>query len=701
MERITIKKIAISLFATLGILTAASAQDDSRWQFSIEQPVPTRQVHLDFHTSEHIEGIGESFDKKQFQEAIKLAHLNQINIFAKGHHSWSYFPTEVGYQHPHLDFDLLGAQIEACHEIGVVCPIYFTIGWSENDAIRHPEWCIREKDGKIAMSSPDADLLAKPTDSKPFGGWRGLCATATGEYHQYILKSLEEICKKYEVDGFWLDIYHTRGGCYCESCTKRMVKEGVDINDAAAVERSTARSLKAHMGEVRDLVYKYHPKATVYFNSATHVKDNGLFTERLFDLNTQQEIEDLPTAWGGYDKLPIESKYHLQNGVSAVAMSGKFHTWWGEFGGFKHPDAILYESAAMIAFGASCNFGDQLHPCGAMDMSTYKNIGKAYEYVEKIEDYGPGGRPASRLGLWITLGNSADFGCSNMLLEMQYDFALANRNNLNDYEVIVMPSRGLSSQEDVDAINEWIAAGGKMIVFAEGALSADYSKLNFNVGGEYKGYSEYDADYTVIKSDELSEDVVMTPFLNSQTSVRIEPTSGEVMATIRDPYFSRTYEHFSSHQRTPYKLDDNGYAAIIREGNVIYITHPYDRMYYTSGMRMQRQIFQNALDLLYTKPMLKVNGMQSCGRVSLLKQDAKDRYVAHLLYAPALQRGDVCVIEDLPEVSGVTVEFDVPEKVKSVVSIPSGKRLRFKRSGSKVIVNIPTFSMHTAIVFNY
>ena len=50
-------------------------------------------------------------------------HVNQINIFAKCHHGWSYYPTQVGQTHPNLKFDLLGAQIEACHEIGVRCPI--------------------------------------------------------------------------------------------------------------------------------------------------------------------------------------------------------------------------------------------------------------------------------------------------------------------------------------------------------------------------------------------------------------------------------------------------------------------------------------------------------------------------------------------------------------------------------------------------
>ena len=35
-----------------------------------------RQVHLDFHTSEKIPGIGSRFDKKQFQTALKTGHVN-------------------------------------------------------------------------------------------------------------------------------------------------------------------------------------------------------------------------------------------------------------------------------------------------------------------------------------------------------------------------------------------------------------------------------------------------------------------------------------------------------------------------------------------------------------------------------------------------------------------------------------------------
>ncbi|MBD2867106.1 hypothetical protein IDH41_00845 [Paenibacillus sp. IB182493] len=78
-----------------------------------------RQVHLDFHTSEHINGIGRNFSKEQFQDMLKLGHVNSITIFSKCHHGWAYHPSEANEIHPGLTFDLLGAIIEAAHEIGV------------------------------------------------------------------------------------------------------------------------------------------------------------------------------------------------------------------------------------------------------------------------------------------------------------------------------------------------------------------------------------------------------------------------------------------------------------------------------------------------------------------------------------------------------------------------------------------------------
>jgi hypothetical protein len=654
--------------------------------------LPSRQVHLDFHTSEFIPGIGERFDRAQWQAALRLGNVNQINIFAKCHHSWSYYPTQVGKVHPHLSFDLLGAQIEACHEIGVVCPIYVTVGWSASDAETHPEWCVRNRDGSVHATG-SLDFSADLDAQRPWG-WKDLCAVANGPYHSHILAQVREICANYAVDGFFFDIYHDLA-CYCETCLKRLAAERVDLEDTYAVTLSYTMAIRAHMQDLRDAIAESHPEASVFFNSATHVDDTIRFRQRLFDLNTDQELEDLPTTWGGYDKLPIEAKFHLGEGSRVLAMSGKFHKSWGEFGGFKHPDAMKYEAAAMIANGAACNFGDHLHPSGELDIETYRCLGEAYRYVEQIEEYGPGGVPYARLGLWLTLDRPADYGTANILLELQQDFVIANEANLDQLSALILPSHPTLTEAQAARISEWVKQGGKLIVFGAGALSADRTRFLIDGGAEVIGPSDYDFDYTVVKP-EIGTGLVSTPFLNYESGLRTRLTSGESLAAIREPYFNRTYRHYNGHQNTPFRLEDSAYPAIVRQGNTIFFAHALDRLYYTHAVRLHRDVVLNALNLLGYRPAVSVTGLPSSGRLFVLHQPEKRRYVAHILYSPALQRGEVKVIEDFPTIESARLIVDLEEDVRDAFTIPGRTSIT---PGQDLAV--PPFKMHTAVVLSY
>lgn len=660
--------------------------------------VTHRQVHLDFHTSEFIPGIGEKFDKKQFQEALKLGNVNQINIFSKGCHSWSYYPTKIGKMHPNLNFDLMGAQIEACHEIGVKCPIYYIIGWSNNDAENHPEWRAKDREGKYITNAYELD--AEKTDKMPFSAWRTLCWMPSGPYHQHIMEQVEEMCQNYEVDGFFFDMYHILPACYCDYCKARYEQEGVDINDRKAVEKSMALASKQHITELRNLLHKYHPNASLYCNATANLANTEVFKNKLYELNTEQDLEDLPTTWAGYDRLPLQARYHLSEGSTVVAQTGKFHKAWGEFGGFKHPDALKYEAAAMIAYGASCNIGDQLHPSGKMDLATYKNIGEAYGYVKQIEDYGPGGLPASKLGVWVSLDSKADRGVTNMLLEMHYDFVVANLGKLEELELLIIPSSTLLNEEETNKIQHWLDEGGKAIVFGAGLMNNERNKFLIDLGVEYISASEYDFDYMVV-GEKVSNNIVKSPFLNYQSGMRLKLRGADQLAVIREPYFNRTYAKYSSHRETPYQLEDSKYPAITQKGNTILFAHDIDKLYFKHGVRLHRALFKNAIDLLYNSPILQVRNLPSAGRVSLLKQAAEKRYVTHLLYSPAIMRGEVQVIEDFPRIDEVEIEINIPEVVDKIIQIPEGNQLDFIRKDSGLLIKVPSFKMHTAIVIEY
>jgi len=661
-------------------------------------PLPARQIHLDFHTSEHIPGVGSRFDKRQFQEALQIGHVNLINVFAKGHHGWSYYPTQIGNVHPTLEIDLLGQQIEACHQIGVRAPVYYTVGWSVHDAEEHPEWCIRNRDGSIAARNVDPS--ASPDDPRPPTSWQFLCPS--GAYRDLMLAQSEEICTAYDVDGFWYDILNAYPACYCENCRRGMRGQGISLDDERAVFLYSVRKWKDFQGACARLLHSYHPNASVYFNGTTKLNTpNRNVAFRMYEDNTQHDLEDLPTTWGGYDKLPVRAKLFHNTDKPLVAMSGKFHTSWGEFGGFKHPDAIRYEAAAMIAYGAACNFGDQLHPLGEMDLDTYRNVGAAYAYVEQIEAYGPGGHPVANLGLWRTGTEPDDEGTARMLLETQTDFAVVDpEGDLSAYEAVVLTGAADLNASHAAKLNAYAAAGGGLLVLGESALDGNKSKFLLDVGATYLGPGEYDVDYTVVGAA-LGKGIVSSPFLNYEPALRVRPDEGtQVLAAIREPYFSRTYARYCSHLNTPYRPEDAPHPGALRKGRVVLIPHALGRIYYAHGARLHRDLFLNALGLIYADPMIKTE-MPSAGRISLLHQPDQGRYVAHLLYAPTLQRGRCLVIEDLVPLHDVPLEIRVPETIQRAYLVPGEEALQMARAGDVVRVTVPKVHCHQAVVFAY
>ena len=161
-------------------------------------------VHLDFHTSPLIESIGRDFDREEYIRVIKDAKIDLMTVFAKCHHGYCYYPTKVGTMHPHLSYDLLKEQIDACHSVGVTAPIYITMGWSKKDADEHPEWHhidFWSKEPVYFGSKPGTNPDEPINDCT----WTTLCPV--GSYKDYLIEITREICEMYDVsDGIFYDL---------------------------------------------------------------------------------------------------------------------------------------------------------------------------------------------------------------------------------------------------------------------------------------------------------------------------------------------------------------------------------------------------------------------------------------------------------------------------------------------------------------
>jgi hypothetical protein len=165
-----------------------------------------------------------------------------------------------------------------------------------------------------------------------------------------------------------------------------------------------------------------------------------------------------------------------------------------------------------------------------------------------------------------------------------------------------------------------------------------FDKHQFDLGARYLGPANFDEDFLVVGKT-LNKGLVRSPFLNYRAALRVQPDeTAEILATIHEPYFNRTYATYCSHQNTPYQLEQAPHPGALRKSRVIFLPHALGSIYYHHGARIHRDLFINALRAIYTRPTLKID-MPSCGRVNLLHQPEQRRYVAHMLYAPVLQRG--------------------------------------------------------------
>lgn len=504
-----------------------------------------------------------------------------------------------------------------------------------------------------------------------FGGWEYLAPE--GPYAELILAQTEEILENYDVDGIWYDIHQPEWLNYNTYSMGDMKARGIDPDNLEEVSIRNVQKYNDFFRRTHDLIMAYKADATLYYNGTTRTYNDeniSLFKYNFEKYNTKHDLEDLPTAWGGYDIFPWRSKYFANTGKEIVAMSGKFHKAWGEFGGFKDKDALLYEAASMIAFGANANIGDQLHPSGLMDISTYENIGYAFDYVEKIEAYGIGGKSIARTGLYTSESKAAIEGTVQMLLEEQINFNVVNTlEDWSDIEVLILTSGGVLDK-DLPRVRAFMDRGGKVLAMGSGVFVDGQPVID--IGATYLGESGFDVDYTVI-GGQLSKSIVSSPYLNYKPAIRVSPEEGtEVLASIHEPFFSRTLEHYSSHKNTPYRLEEASHPAVIRNENVIYIAHDLDKIYFAEGARIHRQLFVNALNLLRENPMVEVE-MPSMGRV----------------------------IEDLIPLNNIPVSMDVDESIRRAYMVPSGKKLKLKKTDGKLKVLVPEFTCHTGIVFEY
>lgn len=657
-----------------------------------------RQIHMDFHTSELIRDVGGQFDEEVFADVLRQAEVDSVTIFARCHHGMLYYKSKRFPElvHPHMQGDLLAAQLRACRAANIKAPIYITVQWDYHTALHHPEWVAMDEQGNPFSTS----RRGQPTFEAGF--YRFLCVGSP--YRDFLMESVRDLVEHVgSVDGFFFDIVQPIP-CACYHCRTAMMTAGLDPSieaDRLAWGAETSARFKRDMSA---LVRSLTPDATIFYN-AGHVAPRD---RRWASEYTHWEIETLPSGGWGYLHFPIAVRYARTLGMPVLGMTGKFHTSWGDFHSFKNQAALEFEVFRMLAHGTACSIGDQLHPNGEIDADVYDLVGSVYREVAKREAWCVDATPLTDIAVfslekpisssWADGIPPATFGVVRMLeeLAMQFDI-IDGQADLSRYKLLILPDVLEVNDALAAKIETYVANGGRLLVSYHSGVRNGQMQLPC-VGVEYVGEIAMSPDF-VVPSDTVGVDLPRTGHAMYLRGAHVTPKPGtKVLAGTLTPYFERSWRHFISHRHTP-SDGTPGSAAVTQCGNVIYFAHPVFGQYYDSAPRWIKLLVRDAINRLIPQPLLRHAGPSTI-TTSVMQQAG--RTVVHLLhYIPERRGQQFDVIEDVIPLYNVAISVRQDQPVSRVTLEPSGQPLATTVVDGRVQVTVPEIHGHCMVVLHH
>ena len=651
-----------------------------------------RQIHLDFHTSPLIPGVGADFDAKEFARTMKAAHVQSVTVFAKCHHGHLYYATRHPARHPSLPakLDLTKSQVSALHREGIRAPLYISVLWDEFAAAMHPEWVARTPQGGVVGGGP---LEA---------AWRVM--DMASPYQEYLADEVREVLARFSpVDGVFFDICFNVDSCSAYAM-EGMLKQGLDPERAEDRTTFAKAVSQAYMKRFSAMVKESSPEASVYFNSRPL---SGL--SRDLAHMSHVEIEALPTGGWGYMYFPKNVRYARTFGRPYMGMTGRFHKSWADFGGLKPEAALHYEVSQMLAHGAACSIGDQLHPRGRLDAAAYELIGGAYAHAAACEPWTDGAKPLTQIGLFMAGAQEGRYqdepggtneGAVRMLTQLKHQFDVVTADSsLDGYELLILPDSIKVDDALAGRLTRYLGAGGSLMLSGTSGLDEKLSPVLKQQGVRVEGASPFRTTY-VRFGPEIARGAPATDHVMYEPGVRIRAATGaRSLARVVEPYFDRSWRHFSSHHQTPARPSVSPWSAAVVKGRVITIAYPIFKAYGKHANIPCRHLVEACIRLLMPRRLVEADA-PSNAEITVSRQTGRlSRTIVHILYFPAERRAEsMDIVEDIVPLHAVHLTLRVQKSPRRLYCAPSMTPIPFTQHDEFLRMVVPIVEGHQMVV---
>lgn len=427
-----------------------------------------------------------TYSKLNPEERVRLyeeAHLDHFHLMAKGHWGNAYYPTKVGHMQAGLKVDLLQAMSEPLRRAGMAFHVYYSVGFDGWAVGQHPDWAILDEEGKPLRIQPSVK-------NHQWAQWHWACLNTP--YRKYVFAQLTEIVRGYDPDGFKLDI-PGQPLCYCKYCRAlylKMYGHEIPRGEARDQQWREIQDFKyqttqlSFVKEVIALVRSLGSKAAVTWNGA-HLR----FPHELMDLLDYTFAE----PWAGNY---LSSMFARGTGKLPEIAPGHVSSVYDPL-----PPSVFIAETAMIA-AQNCRiymYSETTHQDGTLDRLWFREMGEAYEEIEKIEPHLEDRDPEPCAAILYSertqfydhadgRHQTAMQGAMEAAVQSQFpsdilpDWKLTPEE-LKSYKMIVLPEATCLSDGHAKVLSDFVEQGG--ILLATGVTgtkdSDGYPRRNFGL----------------------------------------------------------------------------------------------------------------------------------------------------------------------------------------------------------------------------
>ena len=679
-----------------------------------------RRNLVDMHVEDWDPRFLSKLSPEKYVEMLKLANVKSAMVYANSHVGYCYWPTKTGHMHRGLGGrDFLGSVIELCHKADIDVVVYYSLIYNNWAYEQHPEWRIIDLDGQTSRRKQGQE------------GRYGVVCPNSG-YRRFVLDQITELCRGYEFEGVFFDMTFWPAVCYCPSCRERFAREEgeslptiVNWDDPHWLKFQKRREqwLAEFAAMATSAVKGFKPEVTVEHQTSTLPGPWRYGVDSA--LAEQCDFVD-GDFYGGALQQSFVCKLFLnttRNKPFAFSTSICFprlsdHTT------VKTKELIESHAFLAVAHNGAFLIIDAIDPTGTLEKKRYRVIGKVYEKIKGYERF-LGGELCQDVAVYFSFGSKMNFAengrqaspealkeyawtlphldaalvCAETLRASHIPFGVITKNlgELRRHQVVMLPNVLKMSDEEVDAVKNYVEAGGSVYA-SKFSLKSKLSEV-LGVSGleETREKTTYIAPTAEGKT--LFKEVTREhPLSISDTQIKVKQgPDGGVLATIVLPYTDADDStRFASIHSNPPGVRTRFPAVIHKrfgKGSILWSSASIESFAVKS--LKHRNILAGIVRFLAKEPFSFEAEAPECVEAVVFHKPNERRYLINVVNFQS-EIG----APNIP-VNGVKLKVKIKGRTKKILSQPEGRNVPFKQDGEYVVARVPRLQTFRMLTLDY